>query len=102
MIRVALVSLLLAAAGCATVGPPVPGLLFTNATSGLQVVSPAEPSRVGEACSSSILGLVAFGNGGIEAAAQNGEIKTITSVDQRIFMVVGPVFTKRCTVVRGN
>lgn len=64
--------------------------------------SNAEPTKTGKACSTNILGLVTTGDASIDAAAYDGNIKTITSVDRdikgwNIYISLG----QSCTIVRG-
>ena len=79
-------------AGCATVVPV--GALYTdvqlpvsNATGSVSY------SKTGTATSQSILGLVAWGDGSIRAAADNGKIVKINSVDYKADSLLG-VYSK--------
>jgi hypothetical protein len=93
-------SMLLLALNCATPGFGPDGALFTSAKIGTYGTGkPA--SRTGEACASSILGLVAIGDASVEAAKSQGGINDVSYVDYQIFSVLG-LYARLCTVVRGN
>lgn len=87
-------------AGCMTVASPAIGTLYTDvkwdgmAKGGLG-------SKVGKACAQSILGLLAQGDASIEAAAKNGGIKDVMSVDHTTKNMLG-LLGEYCTVVRGS
>lgn len=78
------------------------GLLYTDTQSGVSATSNPAGTRVGEACLNTILGLVSFGDATIETARRNGGITTITSVDEHSTGILGFVYGKYCTVVRGR
>ena len=87
--------------GCATGRAPVTGFLYTDTHSAVAATSNQAGNRVGEACATSILGLVGTGDASIEAARRNGGITMISSVDDHTkgyFMV----YTEYCTIVRGR
>jgi hypothetical protein len=93
-------SMLLLALNCATPGFGPDGALFTSAKIGTYGTGkPA--SKTGEACASSILGLVAIGDASVEAAKSQGGINDVSYVDYQIFSVLG-LYARLCTVVRGN
>jgi hypothetical protein len=58
--------------------------------------------KVGEASSQEVLWLVAWGDAGIQAAAKEGGITTITHADTKIFSVLFGLYFKQTTVVYGN
>lgn len=58
-------------------------------------------ARVGEATSTSYLGVVALGDSSIEAAKRNGGISSVSSVDVKRKNILG-IITSYTTVVRGN
>ena len=80
------------------------GCVFANFTTPLDtdlnetVLGP----KTGESANYSVLGLVAWGDGGTKKAAENGGIQTLTHADQRIYQVLWGVFTKRTTIVYGK
>ncbi|MCX7811020.1 MAG: TRL-like family protein [Leptospiraceae bacterium] len=93
-------SMLLFALNCATPGFGPNGGLFTSAKIGTYGTGkPA--SKTGEACASSILGLVAIGDASVEAAKSQGGINDVSYVDYQTFSILG-LYAKLCTVVRGN
>ncbi len=65
--------------------------------------SEKESTKTGMACTTNILNLVTSGDASVEAAARNGNIKTITSIDRdikgwNIYIALG----KSCTIVKGH
>lgn len=94
---------LLALDGCAVVAG---GNTFANgwAYSGYKSpgqIGTAADGKVGEACVSSIFGLVASGDASLEAAKKAGGITQIAYVDHDQFSVVG-VYATSCTIVHGQ
>ena len=87
------------ASGCATSRPV--GLIYSSYSEAESATSNQAGGRMGEACTSSYLFLVAVGDSSIETARRNGGITLITSVDQRIESFLG-IYGKYCTVVRGR
>ncbi len=59
-------------------------------------------TKEGRASSYSILWLVAWGNAGTKAAAQEGHITVIESEDTEILAVLMGCYTRMTTVVYGN
>ena len=58
-------------------------------------------SRIGEATSTSYLGVVALGDSSVDAAKRNGGISSVSSVDVKRKNILG-IITTYTTVVRGN
>jgi hypothetical protein len=87
--------------GCATARAPITGFWYTDAHGPVGATSNQAGNRVGEACSTSILGLVGTGDSSIEAARRNGGITMISSVDDHATSILG-VWAKYCTIVRGR
>lgn len=58
-------------------------------------------SKSGEACASSILGLIQTGDMSMKAAAENGGLKTVSSVDASHMHVLG-LYQKNCIIVNGD
>ena len=86
--------------GCAT-RQPVIGGLYSDVIASENVSSNQAGNRVGQACATSILSLIATGDASVEAARRAGGITLITSVDSQssnIFLF----YTKYCTIVRGR
>ena len=82
------------------VATPVPGMLY------LDVYGPVDAegslgTKKGTACAESILGLIGTGDASIEAAANNGGIRTVTSVDHYSRNILG-VYAEFCTIARGS
>ena len=57
--------------------------------------------KTGQAKCLSILGIVATGDCSIDAAAKNGNISEIKSVDVKTFSILG-LFSEETTIVTGN
>ncbi len=60
-----------------------------------------EYSKVGKACSTSLLGWFAFGDASVEAAARNGGIKKIKHITIERTNLLG-LYATFCTVVKGD
>ncbi len=86
--------------GCAMTKAPLTGMFYTGLQSGLAATPQAGP-KWGEACASSILGLIATGDASIEAARRNGGITSISTVDEKVSSILG-IYATYCTVVRGK
>ena len=85
--------------GCMGVVSPAMGILITDVkwdshSSGKQ------GTKTGKACATSVLALVASGDASIEAAAAEGGIKTVTSVDHETKWTL--LFGEYCTIVHGT
>lgn len=87
--------------GCASLRAPTAGVLYSDSQAGLTATSNQAGNRVGEACVSSILGLISSGDASIEAARRNGGITMISAVDESFFNVLF-FYSKYCTIVRGR
>jgi hypothetical protein len=61
-------------------------------------------TKTGTACVTSILGLVVTGDSSVETAKKVGGISRVSYVDRTYdgVMLWFPVYTKGCTVVKGN
>ncbi len=89
----------LALSACAT---PYPyGSLYTGVSMPVAASEAEGGTKVGRACSMSILSLVATGDASIETAKAKGGIRSVTSVDIEVENILG-VVGQYCTVVRGN
>ena len=96
--------LILAAAilgGCAMASAPVSGQLWLDVNGPVAVGSGGSATKSGEACATSILGIIGTGDASIDAAKKAGGIKDITYVDHHSTNMVG-IIAKYCTVVKGN
>ena len=58
-------------------------------------------TKVGQASATSVLGVAAVGNAGIEKAAKQAGIKKVSHVDKKVFSVLG-LFTKVTYTVYGE
>jgi hypothetical protein len=76
------------------------GTIYSGYKSPGQVGTAAD-GKTGEACISSILGIVATGDASIEAAKKAGGITQIAHIDHEQFSVVG-VYATTCTIVHGS
>ena len=86
--------------GCMAVYSPAIGVLFA------EVYGPIDAgdqvgAKEGTSCAQSILGLVATGDASIKAAAKDGGITRIDSVDHYSRNVLG-ILGEFCTIVRGS
>ncbi len=100
LISVAAVALL--TSSCAVVGTPAgTGVLYTGMTSGEGVTSNTLGNKVGISSATNVLGLVAVGDAGIEAAAKQAGIKKISHVDSKKTSILG-LFATYKTVVYGE
>ena len=93
-------------AGCAGFGayPPTTfGLVYTeySGPSGHDFDNNVGMLKVGKACASNILGIVATGDASIEAAKKNGDIKKIAHIDYTSKNII-LVYAQYCTVVYGE
>lgn len=104
----AALSLALGLTGCA-LGPKAPfqpaqAALFNNTTAPLSTEYAATPVaglRSGEASAVNIMGLFAFGDCGLRAAAEEGGLKTVFCADYSNFNVMG-IYQKTTVTVYGK
>lgn len=59
-------------------------------------------AKTGEASSQSLLWLVAWGDSGMQAAAQNGGLETLNHADQKVFSILFGLYSRQTTVVYGD
>jgi hypothetical protein len=59
-------------------------------------------SKVGESQAQSILGLVAWGDAGTQAAAKEGGITTLRHADTELFSILVFVYARQRTIVYGD
>lgn len=89
---------------CASIGTGIMGgMVYEGITVPHSVTSNtiSDNAKVGKAKWVSVLGIVAVGDGGINAAAKNAGIKKISHVDEEKTSVLG-LFTKSETIVYGE
>lgn len=86
---------------CATIG--LGGMVYEGITVPNAVTSNtlSDNAKVGKSNHVSVLGIIAVGDGGINAAAKNAGIKKISHVDEQKTSVLG-VFSKSETIVYGE
>jgi hypothetical protein len=87
-------TLLLAATGCAFTDVKIP--LDTD------LDNTKLGTKVGESSSQSVLWMVAWGDAGIQAAAQQGGLTNITHADRKVFNILFGLYTRQTTVVYGD
>ncbi len=92
----AIAAVALSVASCGSMG-----MIYTDYTAAGTATSNTVGSKVGQSQRTSVLGLVAIGNSGIDAAAKAGGIKKISHVDVREFSVLG-LFSTVTTYVYGE
>jgi hypothetical protein len=100
------VPLLLGLAGCpgnlVFLGQGAPlGILYADATIPRHATENNIGKKKGEACATSILGLVTTGDATIRAASDAGGIKNVAAVDASIKNILG-IVTTYCTIVSGT
>ncbi len=77
------------------------GFIYTDAGTAIHATENNVGRKKGEACATSILGLVTTGDAGIKTAAEAAGITQIASVDSTFMNVLG-VWSKFCVVVSGD
>lgn len=108
MLGFAAFTLTLGFTGCA-LGPrapfsPAQAVFFNNTSAPLTTEyaeTPVAGLRSGEASAVNIMGLFAFGDCGLRAAAEEGELKTISFADYANFNVLG-IYQKTTVTVYGK
>lgn len=87
--------------GCASAMSPVSGAWYTDVKGPIGVTDAYGGTAMGEACASSILGLIATGDASLDAAKKAGGVAQVTVVDHHSTSILG-FFAKFCTVVYGK
>jgi len=81
---------------------PVLGLIISDVKGPVTVVTSTTPGpKTGKSVATTILGLVAYGDTGVEAAARNGGITRIMTVDYDSRNILG-VYARFTTIVTGE
>jgi len=90
---------LVALVGCAQVMSPLTGVIYTEVSGPITATSAERGSKTGVAEATSILGILATGDASIAAAARNGGISQIKTVDYDATNILGlyATFTTRVT-----
>jgi hypothetical protein len=99
----ALLALGAAASGCAVASGGnggVTGFLYSGYKMG-GAVGTGPGTKMGQACASSILGVVGTGDASISAAKRAGSISTVAYVDHDVTGILG-IYATTCTVVYGD
>lgn len=104
---VALFSLSGCAANLYSGGPSVAGMLYTGVRDPAQHLAvaldaTASGRKVGKSSAQAILGLVAFGDAGVDAAMKAGGITKVHHVDHEVQLAVGGLWEKQTTIVYGE
>jgi hypothetical protein len=87
--------------GCAMAQSPVNGFLYSDVKHSGGATEAYGGSARGEACASSILGLIANGDASIDTAKKNGMVMQVTAVDHTSSNILG-FYAKYCTIVYGK
>lgn len=82
-------------------GGGVSGAIYTDIVTPVAATSNNVGTKVGSSQVAGYVGIVALGDGGIDAAAKNGNIKKISHVDVQTKSYVG-VYTVQTYVVYGE
>src|SRR5690349_7635768 len=89
-------------AGLAFIGQGVAhGFIYTDAVTPVHATENNIGRKTGEACATSILGIITTGAATIRAAADAGGVRNISAVDASIMQVLG-IYAKHCTLVSGT
>lgn len=99
----ALAGALLMMSGCAMVSGgngSATGFVYSGYKMG-GVVGAGQGTKTGEACASSILGIIATGDASVSAGKQAGGITQVAHVDHDNFGILG-IYAKTCTIVVGQ
>ncbi len=88
--------------GYMPINSPVLGLVISDVRGPVTVVTSTTPgTKTGKSVATTILGLAAYGDTGIEAAARNGGITRIMTVDYDSYNILG-VYSRFTTIVTGE
>ena len=85
---------------CAVTGFGPSGSIFTQTTVGAYG-NAIGGTKVGRSCVTSILGLVATGDGTVDTAAAGAGITNVNTINFEGFSVLG-LYSELCTIVRGE
>jgi len=88
-------------------GPSPAGVLVTNVTSPSQYLAvatdkDAQNLKTGKASASAILGIIAFGDSGIDAAMMDGGITRVHHVDHQVNLILYGIWFQDTTIVHGE
>jgi hypothetical protein len=99
--KIVIASVLLLVLTCAVFAEPI-GLLFTAISAPVAATSLTGYEKKGESTSFGILGMVAFGDAGIEAASKKSQITAIQHVDKSCLYILCGLFMMETTKVYGK
>lgn len=103
VLRMALFALAASLGGCAVAAggsSSLTGFVYSDYKSG-GAIGNGPGSKTGQACASSILGVVATGDASVSAAMRAGSIATVSHVDHTVSGILG-IYASTCTVVYGE
>jgi hypothetical protein len=82
----------------------VPGCVYTNVQRplGTEFNKTELGTKTGTSRSHSVLWLVAWGDGGTKAAAENGKIQVIRYADTKLFFLLFGLYARVTTIVYGD
>lgn len=86
---------------CATATSPVSGSWYMDVKGPVGATTAFGGTAEGEACATSILGLIATGDASVEAAKKNGGIAQVVSMDHKSSNLLG-LYAKYCLVIHGK
>ncbi len=87
-------------AGCGFVSDGPFGWVYTDHTVPVALGEAESGSKEGRACIYSILGMLSFGDGSIDAAMRDGKIERPYTINKESLSILGS-YSQQCTVVRG-
>ena len=88
---------------CSSGYSPPMGSLYQSTTLNKDVSTQTNVgNKSGKACATGYLGLVSLGDASVKAAAAQGNVGTIHSVDYSNENILGSLVAKTCTIVNGN
>lgn len=94
------IAAIFAFSGCSHPFVPI-GAIYTNASGPLAVTANQGGTKEGRATAKGILGIISFGDGSAKAAAMNGGISKIRTVDVESFNILG-IYYSYTTLVTGE
>ena len=82
----------------------LPGCLFASVTTpyDTDLENTQLGAKIGESEYQSILGLVAWGDAGTQAAARDGDMQAIRHMDRHTLMILFGLYYKQTTIVYGD
>lgn len=93
------IALTLGLTGCGAIGTV--GIVYTGTTVPYAISGNSLGKKVGIAKTTSVLGIAAFGEAGVNEAAKQAGIKKVSHVDMKTFSILG-IFTTNTYYVYGD